>query len=248
MKDFKDLFSGQSGPYRQSRPGVPDEFAAALAELAPARERCLDCGTGNGQAALVLSAYFDRVDAIDPSARQLELARKRPNISYRLGRAEASGFPDASFDLVTASQAAHWFDLSVFHAEARRLLKPGGILALWGYGLLRTDPQTDAVLDRYYSQVVGPYWAPERAYVEQEYRNLPFPWEEVELDGAFSLDRLITREEFAGYLYSWSATQACLKENPDPVPALMRQLPQHWDATAPVRGRHPLFWRIGRND
>ncbi len=248
MKDFKDLFSGQSGHYRQSRPGVPAGFIAELARLAPARQRCLDCGTGNGQAALVLSDHFDRIDAIDPSARQLDHASTRPNVHYRQARAEASGYADASFDLITASQAAHWFDLPVFHAEAQRLLKPGGIIALWGYGLLRTDPQSDRLIDAYYSDVVGPYWEPERAYVEQGYRNLPFPWKEVKLDRSYSVERLVNRDELAGYLYSWSATQAYMKDHPDPVPALLRQLPERWSEAAPIQGRHPLFWRIGRKD
>lgn len=246
MGDFKDLFSGQAGTYARFRPTYPEPFIRAIVALAPDTNRCLDCGTGNGQAAYALSGHFRLVDAIDASAAQLERAPVKDTIAYREARAEATGYPDAVFDLITVGQAVHWFDLPAFHTEAMRLLKPGGILAVWGYGLLRLDPKTDALLDRFYKDVVGPYWQPERSYVEEHYRTLPFPWEEVPLSGEYAIGRKLDRGGLAGYLYSWSATQAYLKSNEDPIPALMRQLPAHWNAAAQVKGRHPLFWRIGR--
>ena len=61
-------------------------------------------------------------------------------MTYRVAPAEASGLDDASCDLVVAAQAAHWFDLPRYWAEVARVLKPGGLAALVGYGLLRIDP------------------------------------------------------------------------------------------------------------
>lgn len=58
--------------------------------------------------------------------------------SIRKGIAEVLPFPNASVDLLTASSAAHWFDQSKFQAEANRVLKPRGCIALVDYTFANT--------------------------------------------------------------------------------------------------------------
>ncbi len=176
---FKDHFSDQSGDYLRYRPSYPDALFAYLAEISPTRHLAWDCATGSGQAAQGLSAHFEKVIATDASAAQIDSAIPTANVHYRVASAESSGLPDHSVDLVTVAQALHWLDLERFYDEVRRVLKPGGLLAVWSYNLLRTDSAIDAQVDAFYSRTVGPYWPPERRWIENGYRDLPFPFPEM---------------------------------------------------------------------
>lgn len=169
---FKDHFSGHAAAYASSRPGYPRDLVAAVARLPRAHHLALDCGTGNGQAALGLAQLFERVVATDPSASQLSHATPHPRVEYRVAPAEASGMPDGSVDLVTAAQAFHWFDFERFFAEVERVLAPGGAVALWTYNLARVDPGVDAQMDHLAYEVAGPWWPPERRWVNEEYLSL----------------------------------------------------------------------------
>ena len=53
--------------------------------------------------------------------------------------AEHTGLPDASADLLIAAEAPHWFAVPAFYAEAARVLKPSGTLAVWGYEYCAMD-------------------------------------------------------------------------------------------------------------
>ena len=98
--NFKDHFSDRAALYATFRPLYPDSLFALLAGLTPEHRVALDCGTGNGQAALGLVNHFERVIAIDPSADQINRATPHPRIDYRESRAESLSLPDASVDLV----------------------------------------------------------------------------------------------------------------------------------------------------
>ena len=67
--------------------------------------------------------------ATDASADQIAQARPLDRVHYRVAVAEASGLGAGSVDLVPVAQAAHWFRLPAFHAEARWVLTPGGAVA-----------------------------------------------------------------------------------------------------------------------
>ena len=72
MSAFPDHFSGVAGAYAGLRPRYPDRLFAWLAEFVDRRELAWDCGTGNGQAAVALADYFERVIGTDASAAALE--------------------------------------------------------------------------------------------------------------------------------------------------------------------------------
>src|SRR5262249_42888953 len=67
-----------------------------------------------------------------------------PAPTYRPGRAEATGLPDACAELVLAAQSFHWFEPSAALAEFRRILKPGGWVVLLGYERDESEPATAA--------------------------------------------------------------------------------------------------------
>jgi SAM-dependent methyltransferase len=253
MTDFKDHFSSASDRYAAYRPDYPAALFAWLAGQRPRsgtsteRDTVWDCATGSGQAALGLAAHFRQVVATDASAEQIRHAALHPGIDYRVAPAESSGLDDRSVDLVTVAQAAHWFDLPRFYAEVTRVLKPGGVIALWGYGRMVLPGEMDALFQRFYAETVGPYWPPERALIDDAYRRLDFPFSEIRAP-AFHIEVEWTLPRLMAYLSTWSAVKRYQAEcGCDPLPELMAELQPGWgDPDAALRLQWPLFLRVGR--
>lgn len=239
---MKDLFSTQSSDYARFRPTYPPELFEWLAGLAPARETAVDVGTGNGQAAIALAAHFARVLALDPSAAQLASAPSHPRVEYRCAPAEATGLPDATADLLTVAQALHWLDHPRFFAEVRRVVRPGGVFAAWGYGFARITPEVDAVTDDLAHERLGPYWEPERKLVDAGYRTLSFPFRAIEAP-AFEMRLDWTLPHLIGYLGTWSSLRTYLAKHPggdNPLQSALPALERAW-AAADTR---PVTWPL----
>jgi SAM-dependent methyltransferase len=203
---FHDHFSDASVAYREARPTYPRALFEWIASHALSREVAWDCACGTGQASVPLAEFFSRVVATDASQSQLDAAVPHPRVEYLRATAEQSGLDAASMDAVTVAQAAHWFDHSAFHREVRRVLKPGGLLAVFTYGVHSVAPEFDAVIGRYYRQVVGPYWPPERLHVDQHYRELPFPFPRIEAP-SFEIALEWDFQQVMDYLATWSASK-----------------------------------------
>ena len=243
---FNDHFSGHAAKYARYRPDYPSALFAWLAEQVAEHTLAWDCGTGSGQAAHGLADHFDRVVATDASAAQLAHAVPHDRITYRCEPAEQTTLGSASVDLVTVAQALHWFDVDGFYAEVRRVLKPGGVLAVWAYSLCAVTPAVDAVVQAYYEDVVGPCWPPERRHVLAGYRTLPFPFEEVAVP-SFHLSVCWTLDELVGYLRTWSATQRYVQQHgEDPTAAVRAELAHVWGPEAALEVRWPLHLRVGQ--
>lgn len=242
---FKDHFSRDSSAYAAWRPRYPRELFAWLASAAPGRSLAWDAGTGNGQAAVALAEYFARVVATDPSASQLANAAPHPRVEYRQA-AEAAGLDSSSADLVTVAQALHWFDRDRFWVEARRVLRPGGVVAVWCYELQRITPEVDRVVEEFYHETVGPYWTPERRLVEQGYRTVEFPFQEFEVP-VFAMAADWSVEQELGYLGTWSAVNRMRDQTgQDPVAMVAPLLRTAWPDGARLRVEWPLSVRAGR--
>ncbi|KAJ7546913.1 hypothetical protein O6H91_08G060500 [Diphasiastrum complanatum] len=215
------LFDKQSDLYAAARPNYPDSLFALLASLSRHHHLAWDVGTGNGQAAVEVAKYYQKVVATDVSEEQLALAPRQPNIEYAvtsktIEREELDRLlgPEAIVDLITVAQALHWFDLDIFYSHVRRVLrKPGGIVAAWCYQLPSVSPAIDSLIEEYYA-ASGPYWAHGRRWVEQEYRTIRFPFAPVLHDstGPFIHETKLQKrfDEFLMYFKSWSAFQTAL--------------------------------------
>lgn len=248
MSGFKDHFSSASGQYAAYRPDYPAALFAWLAAQCAEHTIAWDCATGNGQAARGLAQYFPRVMATDASAEQVAHATLHSRIEYRVAPAEASGLDDHSIDLVTVAQAAHWFDLPRFFAEASRVLKPGGVIALWGYGRMVLPGKMDAPFQHFHAETVGPYWPPERSLIDDAYRSLDFPFDEIQ-SPAFYIEVEWTLRRLMDYLATWSALKRYqAAHGHDPLPALRDELEPLWgDPDAALHLQWPLFLRVGRS-
>lgn len=242
---FKDHFSAQAGAYQQHRPDYPAALFDWLAAAAPARQLAVDVATGNGQAAVALAERFERVIATEPSAAQLREARPHPRVEYREERAEAIRVDAASVDLLVAAQAAHWFDWPRFADEATRVLRAGGVLAIWSYGNCLVTPAIDALVADFSRDVVGPYWPRERHVVEEGYAGLSLPFPELGHPGFEMTTRWDARAMLA-YLDTWSSVRRCrTATSRDPLALLAGPLAEAW-GPGPRDMRWPLALRAGR--
>jgi SAM-dependent methyltransferase len=240
------LFTTVAREYAEFRPGYPPELFAWLAEVAPGLDAVWDCGCGSGQASVALAAHFVQVHATDVAAEQVAAAVSHPRVQYSVAPAEHSGLASASVDLVTVAQALHWFDVDAFYAEARRVGRPGALLAVWNYPRPRfVDADLDSVFVDFYSNVVGPYWPAGRRHVEANYTTLPFPFREIP-HPEFGLELDWPFDQVIGYVSSWSATARYRKAlGTDPVPLLRDALGAVWPgAGATARVRIPLGLRV----
>jgi len=243
---FKDYFSQKNDAYRKFRPTYPIELFAYLSSLSPSKGTAWDCATGSGQVALDLADFFGLVFATDASISQVARARPKANVSYSVCLAEKSCFRSGSLDLVTVGQAVHWFDFVSFFEEVDRVLGADGILAVWCYGLGSIGPEIDKIIRFFYHSVVGPFWPPERKYIEENYRTVPFPMREI-TPPSFSMQGVWSLYELIGYLNTWSAAELyrnCRLE--DPLNIVMPRLSAAWGE--PERKKNiswPISLRVG---
>ena len=212
-----------------------------LADQMARRDLAWDAGCGSGQLSTLLPARFTRVIATDPSAAQIAQAPAHPAVEYRQASAEASGLEDVSADLAVAAQAAHWFDLPRYYAEVRRVVRPGGLVALLAYGVVHLDRDLTAIVDRFYWQTLAGYWPQERRIVEEGYRSLPFPFPEL-MTPPFTMTATWSLAELLGYVRTWSAVQAIERaRGGEDYAGFARALGAAWGD--PAR-RRPIHWDL----
>lgn len=203
----KNWFDQGGRAYAAFRPEYPPALSRFLAEIAPDRRRAIDVGCGNGQLTRQLADHFSSVVGVDPSADQITNAVPHERIEYLCAPAETLPLPDRSVGLITAAQAAHWFDLPAFYAEARRIAVDGAVIALVSYGVLRlADADLQDRFSRFYWDEIGPYWPPERKLVDTGYADISFPFNERQWPD-MAIDRTLVLGDFLGYVSTWSAVR-----------------------------------------
>ncbi len=242
---MKDNFSLQAAGYAKYRPQYPDALFTYILSFVKDKNAAWDCGTGNGQSAKELSKYFTTVFATDISQKQMDNAYKAANIHYSLQPAEQTNLAGESIDLVTVSQALHWFKFDEFYAEVKRVAKPGGVIAVWTYSLLRISPQINAVIEDYHFNTLSNYWDAERKYVDDNYTSIPFPFDEITTP-PFAIHLQWTLQDLEGYFYTWSALQKFIAANNySPVDALIEQIKPLWGKDEKREIVFPVHLRLG---
>ena len=149
-------------------------------------------------------------------------------------------------DLVSAAQAAHWFDRPRFYAQASKILKPQGVIAVWCYGLCCIEPDIDAAIQEFYTGEIAAYWPPERALIDDGYQSMDFPFRTI-TPPTLQMRQEWTLDQFLAYLRTWSAVQKYIGHKArDPIPALGMRLEKLWGKAASSREvRWPLHIHAG---
>tara|TARA_R110000823_G_scaffold315636_1_gene448770 strand:+ start:4045 stop:4788 length:744 start_codon:yes stop_codon:yes gene_type:complete len=247
MKSFKDYFSKQAGHYQNYRPSYPDDMFTWLASLTPNHELAWDCGTGNGQAAVGLTPYYKKIYATDPSEEQVKHAVTHQQITYRVEKAEETALAAVSVDIITVSQALHWFDFDSFYTEVNRVLKPDGVLAAWTYGIPKISEKVNKVIAYFHDTVLDGYWKPGNQLVAEKYQTIPFPFEEIKTP-AFSIQKELTLEDLIGLLNSWSAVQRYQNKNgQNPIDKIKADVTTAWQEGDNTKASEwEITMRVGR--
>lgn len=158
-----------------------------------------------------------------------------------------SGLPHAAFDLVSVAQALHWLDGPRFFAEVRRVLKPRGVLAVYGYTWFYVTPEIDPVVDECLLQPASADWSPNVQLLWDGYRTFDFPFTEL-TPPRLAIHVQWSLQQLVGYYLTWSATRAHLKASGDAflVRARERLLEVWGDPSVPRGVVMPLTIRLGR--
>jgi ubiquinone/menaquinone biosynthesis C-methylase UbiE len=241
-------FSRNSDQYARHRPQYPEELFAYLKDICVEHESAWDCATGNGQAAVSLAKYFSHVEATDVSAGQIEHAIGHPKVHYNVSPAEHTSFHDHSFDLVTVATAVHWFDQLQFFREVGRVLKPNGILAIWGYGFFSVDSELDPLIRAELLDPIHDFWASGNHQVMNGYRDLVLPFDEISNSPTFTIQVEWTTDQFLAYVRTWSAVKRYMAElGVDPIARFESKLKTIWGDPNQARVvKMPVAFRASR--
>ena len=198
-KTFSSYTKEQGANYAQNRPGYCPKLYKTIIDHHTATggllNTLLDIGCGPGTATLPLAPHFAHAIGLDPSEGMINNARSLAGTSstsepirFEISTAEDLGshlsppIEDSSVDLITASSAAHWFDMATFWQRAARVLKPGGTAALWTIGPARMHPSMpnaaaiQASLDDVEERELKPFIEPGNLLAQNLYVDLPLPW------------------------------------------------------------------------
>lgn len=202
-------------------PLVMERVKATLGLRAPL-ELAVDVACGAGMSSLALLAVADRVVATDISPEMLSQAPADGRIDYRLAPADALPLGDEQADLMTVSSAFHWFEREAFLQEARRVLRPGGWLAVYEnyFESRHPNPALEEWLKTYY-----------RTHPSPPRDRTPFTNEDAQKAGFDSTKRLtyentwtFTPPAFVSYLLSQSNAVAAVERGLYTLADLERKL------------------------
>jgi ubiquinone/menaquinone biosynthesis C-methylase UbiE len=243
----KDLFSTLASIYSKYRPTYPKELYEYIISFVNERNIAWDCATGNGQAASVLADYFTEVFATDISESQLRNSIQKKNVTYEVSPAEKTAYHDNTFDLITVATAYHWLKWDQFYNEATRVGKKNCVVAIWTYYTLTTaDEELNTLYEHFYQNITRGYWEDERRYVDEKYETVRFDFAPLPTKQFFSTMQW-TRDDFKGYLESWSAVQKYIKtHNTSPLVLIEKELDIIWPSDQIKEIIFPISLRLGR--
>jgi 2-polyprenyl-3-methyl-5-hydroxy-6-metoxy-1,4-benzoquinol methylase len=226
MPEAKSLDPGRSmdwgrtsEDYATHRPGPPQEFYERYRSLGVGfpGQRILDLGTGTGELARQFARQGARVCGTDIAAGQIEMARSLAAqeglaVEFRVAPGEQSPYPDASFGAITANQVWFYFDVPRTIRDVKRLLGPGGLLAVSYFSALPREDllvrESERLVLEFNPQWTGKDWngyvSPIAKWAERDFT----------LKAMFSFDAAIpfTRESWAGRMRACRGIGAALSE------------------------------------
>ncbi|CRG87810.1 hypothetical protein PISL3812_04831 [Talaromyces islandicus] len=202
---FSSYTKSQAQKYAQARLSYPSQLYDTIithhTQTGGQLGTLADVGCGPGNATRDLALSFEYAVGLDPGTEMISLACQRGartrtggEVRFAVAPAEncaaviaemmvAGGRGEEKVDLLTAAMAAHWFDMPKFWANAAKIVKPGGTVALWTCASLYCHPSTpnaaavQAALFRLEREVLSPYELPSNRLSRDLYDKLVLPWD-----------------------------------------------------------------------
>lgn len=239
--EFKDYFSKHASEYAKYRPGYPPELFEYLASITDWHRRAWDSAAGNGQAALGLAEYFDEVIASDASETQILNAVQNPKIKYFVASSENSGLESCSVNLITVATAIHWFSIDKFYEEVRRVIVPGGTLAVWNYAEANVNDKVDKIFHNFLYDIIGIYAAPEFWKGINQEKEIDFPFERIKTP-QFKIKNLWSLNDYKNFVMTWSPVKQYIKvNNADPLELITGELKKAW---GDEKEKKEITWKL----
>lgn len=167
--------SGTDGPlfdeeisdaYAKYRPFYPQKVAEIITSFMKSHgssgvDIAVDVACGPGQSTFLLCDSFHKVIGIDISQHQIKQANQmcakfgKENVQFIVGDAHKIPLESSSVDLLTIAMGWQWLDAEQFYAEAKRVLKPGGCIAVYGHGVQMFDnKRVNDVFEAYRQEMI----------------------------------------------------------------------------------------------
>ncbi|VVB06478.1 unnamed protein product [Arabis nemorensis] len=205
----------QAKEYLNARPKYPTEWYRVLAGRTTDHKVAWDVGTGNGQAAIGVAKYYQKVVATDINEKQIDLAKPHPKVTYIHTPSSMSDDDlvaklggENSIDLIVVAQSLHYFDLKRFYHIAKRVLrKQGGVIAAWVYNDLMVTPKVDSIMKRLVDSTI-PYRTETMNLAFDGYKKLEFPFKDIRLGTqgrpkALHIPHKLSLDGYLGFFKSW---------------------------------------------
>ena len=208
-----------SEAYAKFRPVYPQNVANIILDYMRSKgslafDFALDVGCGTGQSTFLLRDHFKRVVGLDVSETQIQQAKLKsteytstePAVEFIVGDAHHLPFESSSVDLLTCAMAWHWLDAVKFYDEAKRVLKPGGCLAIYGHGVMVQDNErVKNAFDLFYGALIpSECLGEENMHVLNNYEAVEIPLPQTQRI-EFSFPQKSSIDQLLGYLSSVSA-------------------------------------------
>lgn len=211
--------------YSKYRPTYPKTLLKLLSGYF-SRNSCgndlaVDVGCGSGQSTFQLAEYFSQCTGVDISKAQVAEAQKNcdekgyGNVRFVVGNGLDLPMEVSSVNVITIAQAWHWLpNVKQFYSECNRVLKPGGCLAVYGYGNVQIlNSSCNSLIQNFYANTLKGCWHKARNHIDNEYVEVDLPFanterHDIEMEKNFSL------RDFIGYVSSWSGYEKYCELNP----------------------------------
>tara|TARA_B100000809_G_C15064516_1_gene503681 strand:- start:504 stop:1244 length:741 start_codon:yes stop_codon:yes gene_type:complete len=207
---MKPIYSISPEIYSSYRPTYGDDIYNYISSLLEEKQIGWDCACGSGQATTEVAKFVDYVIGSDSDSIQLENATKAKNIKYLHQTDTIDILKDSSVDLITVATGIHWLDTNKFYAEAKRVLKKGGVLATWGYTGVDLNPEINDVIKGIIKNHLLPYYPKEIQIAFNQYREIDLPMNKINAPN-FEIKYNWDFETLMNYIKSFTAMQRYLK-------------------------------------
>lgn len=211
--------------YSKYRPTYPSDLVDAITSyvnrFGGSLGLALDVACGSGQSTFYLKDAFQKIIGVDISMAQIQEANRKcralkvDNIQFKTGSGMELPIESESVDVVTIAQALHWLDVDMFFVECKRVLRPKGCLAVYGYGnICLANKQCNTMLSNFYRNTLQGCWHDARYHIDDEYRGIHLPLANSKRIN-MTMPYKTSLEAFMGYISSWSGYQKYCEDHPE---------------------------------